>query len=333
MILYIEEDIFDHPKSVEIRSSFSKATVIPISSYTELFNRKNQNFRLQKENPALILAQKRGAFSHEVPANYGLGKRINRYFSHILNCPYDCQYCFLQGMYRSANLVLFVNYDEFQKDLLKQCHPYDTTYYSGYDGDSLAYESKTGFLEAFYPFAASNPQFDLEIRTKCSSITFFKDKEPIPNLIIAFSLSPEMIAEKWEWKAPKLKHRLHAIKKLSAMGWRIGFRFDPIIAVQNHIELYKELFNEAAQNCSNPHSITLGSFRLPRPFVKEFRRMDPKHPLLPLLPVQTESSLFSSAQSLEVLYEHLTTLFDSQIIFTAENISCQNSSSPAPALA
>ena len=32
----------------------------------------------------------------------------------MLNCVYDCRYCFLQGMYRSANYVLFVNYDDFR---------------------------------------------------------------------------------------------------------------------------------------------------------------------------------------------------------------------------
>ncbi|SVD49612.1 uncharacterized protein METZ01_LOCUS402466, partial [marine metagenome] len=47
------------------------------------------------------------------PEGYGIGGKNNYYFSHMLNCIYDCRYCFLQGMYRSAHYVLFVNYDEF----------------------------------------------------------------------------------------------------------------------------------------------------------------------------------------------------------------------------
>ena len=35
----------------------------------------------------------------------------------MLNCLYDCRYCFLQGMYRSANYVLYVNYEDFTKDI------------------------------------------------------------------------------------------------------------------------------------------------------------------------------------------------------------------------
>ena len=30
----------------------------------------------------------------------------------MYNCIYDCRYCFLQGMYSSANFVLFVNFEE-----------------------------------------------------------------------------------------------------------------------------------------------------------------------------------------------------------------------------
>jgi len=30
-----------------------------------------------------------------------------------LNCVYDCEYCYLQGMYPSANIVVFVNFEDF----------------------------------------------------------------------------------------------------------------------------------------------------------------------------------------------------------------------------
>ena len=31
----------------------------------------------------------------------------------MLNCIYDCKYCFLQGMFNSANYLVFVNYQDF----------------------------------------------------------------------------------------------------------------------------------------------------------------------------------------------------------------------------
>lgn len=35
----------------------------------------------------------------------------------MFNCIYDCRYCFLQGMYSSANYVIFVNFEDFDKEI------------------------------------------------------------------------------------------------------------------------------------------------------------------------------------------------------------------------
>ena len=37
----------------------------------------------------------------------------------MLNCIYDCKYCFLQGMFNSANYLVFVNYQDFFLQLMK----------------------------------------------------------------------------------------------------------------------------------------------------------------------------------------------------------------------
>ena len=56
--IYIEEEIAGHPRTKRIIKRFPKASKIICDRYTEIFNRKSQNFRLQKKNPALILAKK-----------------------------------------------------------------------------------------------------------------------------------------------------------------------------------------------------------------------------------------------------------------------------------
>ena len=113
--LYIEEAVQDHPRTAEICAKFPQATQIPCRRYTEVFNRKGQNFRLQKRGPALILGHKFDTHVLEAPPGYGIGGQRNYYFSHMLNCIYDCRYCFLQGMYSSANYLLFVNYEDFHQ--------------------------------------------------------------------------------------------------------------------------------------------------------------------------------------------------------------------------
>ena len=81
---------------------FPQARLISCKHYKEVFNPAGQSFRLQKKKPALILAKQTGKLVHQIPPSYGVGGTNNYYFSHLLNCLYDCRYCFLQGMYPSA---------------------------------------------------------------------------------------------------------------------------------------------------------------------------------------------------------------------------------------
>ncbi len=107
-LIYIENSLIDHPVVEKLRKRFNTIPHVLIERYTQVFNSHNQNFRLQKALPALILAQKHARFLLETPPNYSIGSSKNYYFSHLMNCPFDCRYCFLQGMYTSAHFVFFV---------------------------------------------------------------------------------------------------------------------------------------------------------------------------------------------------------------------------------
>ena len=146
--IYFEESVADHPRTREIFFRFKTARKISIQRYGEIFNNRNQNFKLQKRNPALILAKKHKSFVLPVPEGFGIGHSINFYFSHMYNCIYDCRYCFLQGMYSSANYILFVNYEDFSKQIesiIKANGKTQVAFFSGYDCDSLALEKVTRF--------------------------------------------------------------------------------------------------------------------------------------------------------------------------------------------
>ncbi len=115
--LYIEREIVNHPRSRLICQRFPNAKQILCERYTEVFNPKAQNFRLQKLRPAMILAKKFKNFVLKAPQGYSIGADHNYYFSHMLNCLYDCRYCFLQGMFQSAHYIVFVNYEDFQYEI------------------------------------------------------------------------------------------------------------------------------------------------------------------------------------------------------------------------
>jgi spore photoproduct lyase len=301
--IYIEEKVKDYPRVNAILRRFSAARHIVCNRYSEVFNPKAQNFRLQKQKPALILAEKYKNFVLETPNGYGIGANRNFYFSHMLNCLYDCRYCFLQGMYQSANYVLFVNYDDFQADIRQICDRFpteDVHFFSGYDCDSLALEPVTGFADAFLPFFADLPNASLELRTKSTQIRSLLSVNPIPRCIVAFSLAPSEISAKVEDKAPSLERRLAAIVKLQQRGWQIGLRFDPLIYQTGYQRQYEALFKQvfAIINLSQLHSVSLGVFRLPESYYKKIHNLYPDERLL-ASPLQNQNGMVTYQIELE----------------------------------
>ena len=278
--LYIEEKLLNHPRAIEIAGRFPSARKITCGRYSEVFNPKAQNFRLQKRKPALILAEKFRNFALPAPPSYGIGASRNYYFSHMLNCLYDCRYCFLQGMYQSAHYVLFINYEDFQREISRISHDHtgeDVHFFSGYDCDSLALEPVTDFAAHFLPFFDTLPNAWIELRTKSTQIRTLLKQTPLSRCVVAFSLNPSSIAEKIELKAPPLQRRLEALRKLQDLGWTIGLRFDPIIYLSGFQTLYRQFFEEvfARIDAQRLHSVSLGAFRLPDHYFKKMHKLYP----------------------------------------------------------
>jgi spore photoproduct lyase len=301
--LYIEEKLLKHPRVIEIAARFPNARKITCGRYGEVFNPKAQNFRLQKRQPALILAEKFKNFVLRTPSTYGIGASKNFYFSHMLNCLYDCRYCFLQGMYQSAHYVLFVNYEDFGNEIrrLSLDHSDEQVhFFSGYDCDSLALEPVTGFAAYFLPFFATLPNAWLELRTKSTQIRTLLTQSPLPRCIVAFSLSPDPIAQKVEHKAPSLQRRLEAIGKLQEQGWAIGLRFDPVIFQSGYQAQYRQLFEEvfARIDPERLHSVSLGSFRLPEHYFKKMQKLYPDEKLF-AGPLQSSNGTIGYERPLE----------------------------------
>jgi len=310
--VYVEKEVKDHPRTLKVLEKLKPTQVIQIDRYPEIFNRKSQHFRLQKKGASFILAKKHGTLVYPTPLSYGIGAKHNYYFSHFLNCPFDCRYCFLQGMYRSASFVLFVNYEEFQDAILEKVGEEKATFFSGYDGDSLAMDPKTGFLSSFLPFFRNHPNAELELRTKSVFIRELLNQKPFPNCVVAFSLSPQPLIQELEKKTPPLIKRLEAIQKLQQAGWKIGLRFDPVIDCENFEKHYMDFFEKVfkAVDASFLHSVSLGAFRLPKPVMKEMKRLKPQEPLLALN--QEEDRI---RKKLSFCQEKLLHFFDERKLF------------------
>ena len=232
-----------------------------------------------------MLAKKFGQHVLRAPDGYGIGGTYNYYFSHMLNCIYDCRYCFLQGMYQSAHYVLFINYDDFFRSMdsiLAKHHNENVWFFSGYDCDSLALDPISGFTSHLIDFLKSRKNAYVELRTKSTQIRPLLKTSPITNMIVAFSMSPARTAAQFEHKTPSIKKRLNAMRQLADRGWRVGLRFDPLIFDSSFEERYRTLFHEvfAVLSSDEIHSVTIGPFRMPQPFFQKLLALYPEEQLL-----------------------------------------------------
>ena len=282
--IYIEKKIKNHPRTKFILKKFKKARVLEIDKYAEIFNKRNQNFRIQKTNPDLILAHKNDGFVLPAPEGFGIGSSENFYFSHMYNCIYDCRYCFLQGMFSSANYVIFVNFEDFDtsiKNVINNNINSKITFFSGYDCDSLALENVTGFAKHILPLFQQYPEVDIEFRTKSIQREPFMSIEPMKNVIMAYSLMPDLMSSSLDNKVPSISKRIQTISDLALKGWKIGLRFDPLIHGEDWKSLYENLLEKVYNSIplESIHSVSVGPLRFPKKMFKDILKLYPDEPL------------------------------------------------------
>lgn len=327
-VIYVEAGVSAHPRVLSILKRFKRATVIDIEHYGEVFNIKQQDFRVQKTSPALILAEKKNRKVLKTPDGFGIGGTHNYYFSHLLNCIYDCRYCFLQGMYRSANYVLFVNFEDFEAEIIQTAQDHDTEpayFFSGYDSDSLALDKVAGFTEHFLPIFEKVPNGILELRTKSVAIKPLLNRAPLDNVVVAFSLSPAVFAKAFDEKAPSIERRLEAIGKLAAHGWKIGLRFDPLLYASDWRVRYTALLEQIFRMNIHAqiHSVSTGPLRFPKQMHKRISNLYPES-LLFASPLEQKEGVVAYPQALEAdmksfVHEQLTSEFGALRVFHCQS--------------
>ncbi len=283
--IYIEKKISDHQRTKNILKTLKNSRLIYINHYGEIFNKKNQNFKIQKSNQSLILAYKNDNHVLKAPEGFGIGSKKNYYFSHMFNCIYDCRYCFLQGMYSSANLVLFINYEDFLEkinDIINLNKNDSITFFSGYDCDSLALEKITGFTNFLISNIQKNKNVFYELRTKSSQINPLNTIDPKDNVIVAYSLMPKKPSLHLDFKTPNISKRIKTITNVSQMGWKVGIRLDPLIYYQNWENEYEELLELifTSIDLKNLHSVSIGTLRFPREMYKKIVKLHPNDTFL-----------------------------------------------------
>ena len=281
--IYVESDAKKYNLTRECLDRFSKANIIEISDYKSFFNRNNQDFQTQKNSIKLILAVKKPPFIYKGTDILQDGGFRNFYYNTpILNCLYNCDYCFLQGMYSSANIVIFVNQKDMEnaveKELSIRPYPNDPLMLSiSYNTDLMAFENILPITRSWINFSKNKSDLRLEVRTKSALFNSLSDLTPSEKILFSWTLSPEKVVTNNEFNTPTLGRRISAIRLAIKKGWKVRLCFDPVIIYDNWEKDYGELLNKIITllDCNNIYDITVGVFRMGQDYFQRIRKSNP----------------------------------------------------------
>ena len=269
--VYVEDKARSFPLTEEILKRNGNAVVIPIEHYKDVFDRPRQDTGAQKRSPALILAVREGSRLFKgAPVCQSFGQRNFYYSSSVMNCLFDCEYCYLKGMYPSSNIVVFVNFEDYEKDVGVLLEEGSLYVCASYDTDLIALDGLTGLAGRWIGLAENNKDLLVELRTKAAPPSL----KNVPNVIYAFTVSPDEIARRYEKNVPLADDRLRAAARALDAGCNVRLCFDPMILTDNWQKIYGDLVEHAADviDLSKLTDVSVGCFRISKEYLSSMRK-------------------------------------------------------------
>ena len=272
--IYVEERASEYPLAKEIMNKLPDANIVRIKHYKDVFDRKKQKPALQKDHNALIIAVRDGNRVFEgAPVCQSFGYQYFYYASSMMNCPFDCEYCYLKGMYPSSYMVVFVNLEDYKQDIEDMGGRRPMYLCASFDTDLLAMNGLTGHADFWKDIARTHDDILVELRTKAApEIT-----DNISNVIYAFTLSPEEVVNRYERYTAPVSARINAAAKALENGAKVRLCFDPIIKIPDYKEAYKKLIEEAAAKIDfrKLTDVSVGTFRISADYLGKMRKAYP----------------------------------------------------------
>ena len=269
--VYVEDKARRYPLTDEILNRLGDVPVIPVGHYKDIFDRPRQDTEAQKAKPALILAAREGSRIFKgAPVCQSFGQRNFYYSSNVMNCLFDCGYCYLKGMYPSSNIVVFVNFEDYEKDVTELLKDGPLYVCASYDTDLIALDGLTGLAGRWTDLARRNKDLLVELRTKAAPPA----PENVPNVIYAFTVSPDEIAQRYEKNAPSADARLKAAARAVESGCKVRLCFDPMILVDGWQDIYGKFVDHVAEmiDLGSVTDVSVGCFRISKEYLSSMRK-------------------------------------------------------------
>ncbi len=200
----------------------------------------------------------------------------------ISNCHLECSYCILQSyLFNNPMITIFTNLEEILERLQVQIGhiPKGSIIGTGKIADSLALDEISHHTLSLIPFFARQEAVLLELKTKSDFVENLLSLDHCGKTIVSWSLNPDSIIEREEYKTASLDERLTAAKKVSEREYPIAFHFDPIIFHENwkvnYLKTIRILFDQI--NRDKISWVSLGALRFPNKQIQIIKKRFPKN--------------------------------------------------------
>lgn len=243
--IYIQQAALETPIARRVKKLFPEIPVVPFDELKKLYQSESAKWT-DMGKQRLVFSNEPYDFLEQCPCT----KQALLCNYHVLKlgmgCPYDCSYCYLQEYQNLKSVILPTNPETFLDELaqfFREKPGRFTRIGTGEYTDSLALDHITEYSKILVPFFKDkNVMF--ELKTKSNNIDNLLSLDHGGKTAIAWSLSPEAIAETEDWDTAPVADRLNAAKACQEAGYPIAFHFDPIIEFEGWKEAYTQLIDQ-----------------------------------------------------------------------------------------
>lgn len=147
----------------------------------------------------------------------------------IYGCLHACRYCHVG---RLVNVMLNLEQVRDRLHELFALQPSQRLYKYDNQTDTVCFEPEYGASETFVPFFGEQDSRYLMLYTKSDNVDHLLDLPHNGHTLINWTLSPQPTCETVEIGAPGMSARIEAAAKCQAAGYRVRFRFSPIVPLR-----------------------------------------------------------------------------------------------------
>jgi len=158
----------------------------------------------------------------------------------MFGCLHSCSYCHIDNY-----LTVMLDVEKFAKSIKRLLKRHRSQKLWKYDnqGDILTLEPEYGATEMLVRLFSKTDQ-SLMLYTKSDNVGVLEGLKHKGRTIVCWTISCDEVAERYEIGAPSLDSRLEAARKCRDWGYRVRFRFSPIIPVHDWKEKNLEMIEK-----------------------------------------------------------------------------------------